>query len=141
MTGIKKRLLLIEDDNVDQMAFRRFANTNEFEYDYDIAGSIEEAEILLNSNTYDVIVSDYFLGDGIAFDILENMKHIPMVITTGAGDEALAVKAMKLGAYDYFRNDNDLSTDLIVGTYVYEMYYQEWDGWKNTKHGTINLVR
>ncbi|MBT4398092.1 MAG: PAS domain S-box protein [Bacteroidetes bacterium] len=105
MTGIKKRLLLIEDDNVDQMAFRRFANTNEFEYDYDIAGSIEEAEILLNSNTYDVIVSDYFLGDGIAFDILENMKHIPMVITTGAGDEALAVKAMKLGAYDYLIKD------------------------------------
>ena len=36
---------------------------------------------------------------------------------------------------------NKNGTDLIVGTYVYEMYYQEWDGWKNTKHGTINLVR
>lgn len=32
-------------------------------------------------------------------------------------------------------------TALIEGTYVYEMYVQEWDGWKNTKHGTINLVR
>ena len=31
--------------------------------------------------------------------------------------------------------------DCIPTTYVYEMYYQEWDGWKNTKHGTINLVR
>lgn len=31
--------------------------------------------------------------------------------------------------------------DILSGTYVYEMCYQEWDGWKNTKHGTINLVR
>ena len=31
--------------------------------------------------------------------------------------------------------------DLMPASYVYEMYYQEWDGWKITKHGTINLVR
>ena len=36
---------------------------------------------------------------------------------------------------------NKNGTALIEGTYVYEMYVQEWDGWKNTKHGTINLVR
>jgi len=37
------------------------------------------------------------------------------------------------------KNQNGIH--LVPGTYVYEMYYQEWDGWKNTKHGTINLVR
>ena len=31
--------------------------------------------------------------------------------------------------------------DVPPGSYVYEMYYQEWDGWKNTKRGTISLVR
>ena len=31
--------------------------------------------------------------------------------------------------------------DILTGTYVYGLYYQQWDGWKNTKHGTINLVR
>mgnify|MGYP000045900489 CR=1 FL=1 len=31
--------------------------------------------------------------------------------------------------------------DITPGTYVYELYFQEWDGWKNTKHGTINLIR
>ena len=29
----------------------------------------------------------------------------------------------------------------IPTTYVYEMYFQEWNGWQNTKHGSINLVR
>ena len=36
--------------------------------------------------------------------------------------------------------DND-GNDIMPGIYVYELYFQEWDGWKNTKHGTINLVR
>ncbi len=105
MTGNKRRLLLIEDDKVDQLAFRRFAENNDFTFDYDIVGSIGEAEKLLKSASYDVIVSDYFLGDGTAFDILNNLTDTPMVITTGTGDEVVAVKAMKLGAYDYLIKD------------------------------------
>ena len=31
--------------------------------------------------------------------------------------------------------------DVPSGNYVYELYYQEWDGWKNTKRGTISLIR
>ena len=31
--------------------------------------------------------------------------------------------------------------DVPSGNYVYELYYQEWDRWKNTKRGTITLIR
>ncbi len=34
------RLLLLEDDKVDQMAFERFAGSESLPYDYTIAGSI-----------------------------------------------------------------------------------------------------
>lgn len=31
--------------------------------------------------------------------------------------------------------------NLMSATYVYELYFQDFEGWKHTKHGTINLVR
>ena len=67
----KKRLILIEDDILDQKAFKRFADQEGFPYDYDISGSVKEAKQLLESNKYDVILADYSLGDGNAFDILK----------------------------------------------------------------------
>ena len=102
-----KKIILIEDDNVDQLAFKRFAETTEFTFTYDIASSISEAKEMLAVNDYEAIVSDYFLGDGTAFDILKDLTKIPLIITTGTGDEEIAVKAMKMGAYDYLIKDVD----------------------------------
>ncbi len=101
----KKQLLLIEDDEIDQMAFVRFANKKDFHYNFDISASVKDAKKILETKKYDIIVSDFFLGDGNAFDILKDLKDTPMVITTGVGDEGVAVKAMKLGAYDYLIKD------------------------------------
>ena len=101
----KKKLLLIEDDKIDQMAFKRFAKKKNFPYNFDISGSVKEAKEILKSKKYDVIVSDFHLGDGNAFELLKDLKDTPMVIATGLGDEELAVKAMKLGAYDYLIKD------------------------------------
>ena len=30
---------------------------------------------------------------------------------------------------------------LMNGTYIYEIYFQDYEGWKYTKRGTINLIR
>ncbi len=99
------RLLLIEDDAVDQMAFKRLVAGGGLSSDYEIAGSVAQARDILTRNTPDVIVSDYLLGDGTAFDILGLHIDCPVIITTGAGDEEVAVKAMKAGAYDYLIKD------------------------------------
>ncbi|NOR75002.1 MAG: PAS domain S-box protein [Draconibacterium sp.] len=101
----KKQLLLIEDDKIDQMAFIRFTKKKDFPYNFDISGSVKEAKEILKTKKYDVIVSDFHLGDGNAFELLKDLKDTPMVIATGLGDEELAVKAMKLGAYDYLIKD------------------------------------
>ena len=52
--------------------------------------------------------------------------------------DSKSLKCSLNGGWDGKDSDGD---DIIPGTYVYELYFQEWDGWKNTKHGTINLIR
>ena len=53
-------------------------------------------------------------------------------------NDSKSLKCSENGGWDGIDNDGN---DIIPGGYVYELYFQEWDGWKNTKHGTINLIR
>jgi DNA-binding NtrC family response regulator len=106
--GMKKtRLLYIEDDLVDRMAFQRFAESEQFPYEYAMAKSITEAKALLSSEEFECVIADYQLGDGTVFDILGFTIEIPVIITTGAGSEQIAVQAMKAGAYDYLIKDHE----------------------------------
>ena len=105
--GTRPRVLLVEDDVVDQLAFKRAVREQGSPYEYDVAGSVAEARELLNRNVYDAVVTDYALGDGTAFDVIELVRGIPLVFTTGAGDEEVAVRAMKSGADDYLVKDHE----------------------------------
>jgi len=105
MRDTKYIILLIEDDHLDQMAFRRFVNDEGLPYDCRIAGSLSEARALLASQRFDVIIADYSLGDGTAIEILESIGNTPVILVTGAGDEEVAVRAWKAGAYDYLIKD------------------------------------
>ncbi|MCZ6774823.1 MAG: sigma 54-interacting transcriptional regulator [Ignavibacteria bacterium] len=106
MKDTKTRVLLIEDDQIDQMAFKRFVKAENLSYDYIIAGSVSEAKSVLDSEKFDIVILDYLLGDGTAFDLFDSIIDTPMIFATGVGDEELAVKAMKGGAYDYLVKDS-----------------------------------
>ncbi len=99
------RILLVEDDKIDQMAFKRLVKDENLSYDYDIAGSVSEARKILDPQRFDIAIMDYSLGDGTVFDIFDLVKDIPIIVVTGSGDERIAVKAMKAGAYDYLIKD------------------------------------
>jgi len=99
------RILLVEDDKIDQAAFERLVKQQGLSYDYTIAGSFAQAKSILTSDTFDVAVVDYLLGDGTAFDVLQLTDDSPVIFATGVGDEEIAVKAMKAGAYDYIIKD------------------------------------
>jgi two-component system, cell cycle sensor histidine kinase and response regulator CckA len=105
MKDRKIRLLLVEDDKVDQMAFERFVRSKELPYDYTIAGSVAEADKIIKSISFDVIIVDYMLGDGTSFELFDLFKELPVIVTTGTGNEEVAVEAMKLGACDYLIKD------------------------------------
>jgi DNA-binding response OmpR family regulator len=100
-------VLLVEDDAIDQLAFKRSVREQGSPYEYEVAGSVAEARDLLSRNRYDAVITDYALGDGTAFDVIELARGIPLVFTTGAGDEEVAVRAMKSGADDYLVKDHE----------------------------------
>ena len=99
------KILLVEDDRLDQMAFKRLVKEENLPYDYTIAGSVAQASQILGGEKFDLVFVDYLLGDGTAFDILDSIVDTPAVFATGTGSEELAVKAMKSGASDYLIKD------------------------------------
>ena len=104
----KIKILIIEDDRVDQMAFKRFVRNQGLPYDYIIASSLSEGKSLLKSHSFDIILMDYMLGEGTAFDLFDEIQtDVPVIMITGAGDEDVAVQAMKKKASDYLKKDID----------------------------------
>ena len=99
-------VLLVEDDEVDQMAFKMAVKKDNLPYDYAAAVSVAEAADLLKSRTFDIVIVDYKLSDGTAFDVFDIIGDTPRIFITGAGDQEVAIKAMKAGAYDYLVKDH-----------------------------------
>jgi len=100
------RVLLVEDDEVDYLAFKRGLKKQGLPYDHMRAGSIAEAKEVLKTNAFDIVLLDYRLGDGTSFELFEHIPEpIPFIIVTGSGDEEIAVQAMKAGASDYLIKD------------------------------------
>jgi signal transduction histidine kinase len=99
-------LLLIEDDLIDQKAFQLALQASSGRYTCVCVLSIAEARLVLKGQLFDIIISDYRLGDGTALDLFPVLS-IPMIIVTGVGDEEIAVRALKAGAHDYLVKDHD----------------------------------
>ncbi|MDT8301113.1 MAG: ATP-binding protein [Sedimentisphaerales bacterium] len=105
MDDTRYKILFIEDDKLDQMAFERFVKVEKLAYDCTVASSVSQAKSILVCEDFDAIISDYSLGDGTALNILDLTKEIPVIIVTGEGDEEVATQAWRKGAYDYLIKD------------------------------------
>jgi CheY-like chemotaxis protein/tRNA A-37 threonylcarbamoyl transferase component Bud32 len=72
---------------------------------------------------YDAVILDYMLGRGDGLDWLQRLKRRPdcpkILFLTGAGNEIIAVRAMKAGADDYQRKQEMTREKLI--TSLHEM--------------------
>ena len=113
-SALKTRMLYVEDSRMDQLLFRRLVSTQELPYDYEIADSVAEARDKLANERYEIVVTDYLLGDGTAFDIFEYVQDAPIIFLTGGGDEGTAVRAMKAGAYDYIIKGGEPSVQELL---------------------------
>ncbi len=99
------KILLVEDDEIDQLAFRKLVKAEQLPYEYKMAGSLSQAKRFLETGRFDVVIADYLLGDGSAFEVLDISASAPVIFVTGAGSEEVAVKAWRMGAYDYLIKD------------------------------------
>jgi PAS domain S-box-containing protein len=102
-------LLLVEDDRVDQMAFNRMIRDQCPCYTVRVAGSLADARTVIGRDKVDIIVCDFYLGDGTATDLLPGLKEagIPVIVVSGAEDEESAVDAVRQGAFEYIVKDQN----------------------------------
>ncbi len=76
--------------------------------------SVKEAQVKMQKEVFDVIVSDYQMPDKDALefirDLRENGNTIPFIVFTGRGREEVAIVALNLGADGYFNKVGDPET-------------------------------
>jgi len=109
MTGANEiRILLIEDDEVDVMAFKRLLKKAEIKNKITSFNTPSAAikHFSTNHNNFDCTFIDYLLPGANGLSVLLSLKEIkddiPMIVLTSHGDEKIAVEMMKAGAFDYF---------------------------------------
>ncbi|MGF1537612.1 MAG: GAF domain-containing protein [Elainellaceae cyanobacterium] len=116
MTQATRTVLLIDDSPEDRELYRRYLK-RDLDYAYTVieAGMGEQGLALWQQHQPDVILLDYRLPDldGLEFlarlECLPQMPYFcspqkpvfPVIMITGQGSEAIAVRAMKAGAQDY----------------------------------------
>ena len=104
-TAEKVRVLLIEDDEIDVIAFQRAVAAQALPYRAQVARSLAAARAVLAQESFDVILADNNLPDGSAMELLGTVGGTPVILITGFGDETTAVRALRAGASDYLVKD------------------------------------
>ena len=99
------KLLFVEDQTFDQQQFQHMVLREKLNYQVTIASSISKAITELRYDSFDMIIANYMIGDGTAFDLFEFASETPLIFVTEFGYEDVAVKALKHGAYDYVIKD------------------------------------
>ncbi len=99
-----KKILIIDDDVAVTNYFKVFLMQTGL-FDAKVLNDSREAASLLQNSEFDVILLDMDMPNVSGMDILRDVRkrklHTPVVILTGVSDVDLAVRAMKLGAFDY----------------------------------------
>lgn len=96
------KILLVEDDTTFSTILEGFLKKNghQVEMKYNVKSSIKSLD-----ESIDLMLLDYRLGDGTGLDVLEEVRNrglnIPVIIMTSFNDVRTAVRAMRLGVFDY----------------------------------------
>lgn len=95
-----RQILVVDDDQIQREWLRRALGKHYLLTDVETGA---EMLYLLGHSRFDLILLDYRLPDYTGIELLPTLARgaAPVVMMTGAGHEAVAVEAMKLGCVDY----------------------------------------
>ncbi len=103
-------ILLVDDDK--NILYLLAEALKKFDYDLMLANGGEEAVSILEKKTFDLIISDMQMPKVSGIDILTSAKakdnDTEVLLVTGYGSVKSAVKAMKLGAFEYLSKPVDV---------------------------------
>ncbi|GEM_PF-1491117 len=99
----KPLILLVEDDHGLAELVREEVLLHGWDYLHAATG--RQALEILSAQRPDLVLLDFSLPDMTASQLLDQAELPPFIVTTGSGDERIAVEMMKKGALDYLVKD------------------------------------
>ncbi len=114
---VKRASLLIVDDEASILDFLSLLFEAEG-FAVETARSTTEAQRLLASKSYELVLCDILMPDGNGLDLLREIKaaspSTAVVMMTAFTSTKTAIEAMKLGAYDYVSKPFDVEELKII---------------------------
>jgi DNA-binding NtrC family response regulator len=105
-----KKILIVDDDTAVTNYLLVFLVQSGI-FEPSVINDSREVEGRLESESFDVVLLDMDMPNVSGMDILHKMRgkgdETPVVVLTGVSDVTLAVKSMKLGAFDYLTKPVD----------------------------------
>lgn len=96
-------ILLVEDDLTYSRIVKTFLEKNSFEVT--ATTKVKEAQTILTAGKFELIIADFRLPDGTGMELLQwaksNFPQLQVILITHYSDIRIAIKAMKLGAFEY----------------------------------------
>lgn len=97
------RILVVDDDSTFCIMLKTFLTRNGHEVKE--AFSFDEAARYIKSEDFEVVLSDFRLPENTGMDVLLEVKRksadTVVILMTGYADIRMAVKAIKMGAFEY----------------------------------------
>ena len=109
----KGRILIIDDEEIVSTSCRRILEPEG--YSVKTADNGRTGFTLLKNHTFDLVITDLMMPDMDGIEVLRKIRETwpdtEVIIMTGYGTVKTAVKAMKIGVFDYIEkpfNPEDL---------------------------------
>lgn len=104
------RVLYIDDEKT-LLTLTQIYLKEEANLDVEVAASAEEGLVLLRSESFDAIISDYDMPDMDGIELLKCVRKedplIPFIVFTGKGREEIVIEALNYGADFYLQKGGD----------------------------------
>ncbi len=112
------RALLVEDSDADVILLVRHLKQAGYDLEYRHVETASELEDALAAESWDVVLSDFYLPSFDAFDglkrVRERLPHLPFIVVSGALSEERLVDVMRAGANDLILKTNLSRLDLVI---------------------------
>lgn len=115
------KILLVEDNLIDRMAFVRMVEKEALECKLEVAENVREAKRWLRSDDFQLVICDLNLPDGTAFDLSVFFRQYPFILLSGHVDAELKEKTRLTGIFKVFSKSSNLSQFPAIATVIKQM--------------------
>ncbi len=118
-----KKILVVDDDYGVKNLFLEALQES---FSLSFTGTVEETRNKLAEENFDLVFLDVKLPDGDGLKLLEEIgKDVTVCVITGFGTIGMAVKAMKLGAYDFLEKPLSIEKIRVVVDNIFNKIEKE----------------